>query len=122
MKPYQRDDRIACMHICDQIDMLMEDLHTLGRDGRIAQTVAIRALEVIGEAARRITPRNRQRFDEIPWKAVIGMRNHLIRGYDRILAIKVWDVVDNHLPSLRDQIQAMFDQLDQEAEAPFEKE
>ena len=64
-------------------------------------------LTVIGEAAARLTPGLRDNCPEIPWPQVIGMRNMLIHGYFAIDLEEVWVTVDQRVPVLRDQIEAM---------------
>ena len=48
------------------------------------QSAAIRALEVIGEAARRVSAKTQTELDRIPWREIIGMRHRLIHGYNDI--------------------------------------
>jgi uncharacterized protein with HEPN domain len=42
----------------------------------------VRALEIIGEAAKRLPDELRQRYPDIPWKGMAGMRDRIIHGYD----------------------------------------
>jgi uncharacterized protein with HEPN domain len=60
----------------------------------------IRPLEIIGEAARRISQDTRDAHPEIPWEQMIGMRNRLIHEYFRVNLTTVWETVQNDLPSL----------------------
>ena len=55
---------------------------------------------VIGEAATQVSPETRERYSDIPWKKIVGMRNRLIHGYDRIDFDRVWDAVANGIPQL----------------------
>ena len=64
-------------------------------------------LTVIGEAAARLTPGLRDNHPEIPWPRIIGMRNLLIHGYFAIDLEEVWVTVDQRVPVLRRQIEAM---------------
>ena len=59
-----------------------------------------RLVEVIGEAARRVPKRLQKRYPEVPWEQIIGMRNHLIHGYDRIDPDILWQVLRNDLGPL----------------------
>jgi uncharacterized protein with HEPN domain len=58
----------------------------------------VRALTVIGEACKRVPPVVRDRFPNIPWKLIAGMRDVLIHDYDRIDLPRVWDTVTAQLP------------------------
>ena len=60
----------------------------------------IRAIEIIGEAAARVSREFRETHRNLPWKQMIGARNRLIHGYDDIVLSTVWEIVDKHLPKL----------------------
>jgi uncharacterized protein with HEPN domain len=64
------------------------------------QNAVIRPLEIIGEAARRVSQQTRDAHPEIPWAQMIGMRNRLIHEYFRVNLVTVWETVRNDLPSL----------------------
>ena len=65
-----------------------------------------RKLEIIGEAARRLTPAVRGQFPEIPWNLLTGMRNILIHDYDDVDLDVVWDTVQHDLPPLATRLAA----------------
>lgn len=60
----------------------------------------IRRLEIIGEAAGRISPEFRHKHTEIQWSEIRGMRNQMIHGYDDIDMDVVWDTVERDVPRL----------------------
>jgi uncharacterized protein with HEPN domain len=67
----------------------------------------VRALEIIGEAAKRLPEELRQRYPDIPWKGMSGMRDRIIHGYDNVDLQIVWDVVKRDIPKLRPKIEAL---------------
>ncbi|HEX73257.1 MAG TPA: DUF86 domain-containing protein [Candidatus Hydrogenedentes bacterium] len=66
-----------------------------------------RNLEIIGEAARRVSARVRENHPGIPWKSMIGFRNLLAHEYGEIRYEIVWSVVQEKLPPLIRQLEAM---------------
>jgi uncharacterized protein with HEPN domain len=60
----------------------------------------IRALEVIGEAAGKVSPALRAAQPAIPWRDITGLRHRLIHGYDEVGLDLVWRVVTEHLDPL----------------------
>jgi len=65
----------------------------------------VRALEIIGEAAKRLPESVRQRYPDIPWRGMAGMRDRMIHGYDRVDLQVVWDVVKRDIPRIKPQIE-----------------
>ena len=67
---------------------------------RLYQNAIIRALEIVGEAAGRVSREMRSQTPDIPWQGMIGMRHRLIHGYDGVDLALVWKVVVTDLPAL----------------------
>ena len=65
----------------------------------------VRALEIIGEAAKRLPMSLREQYPEIPWRGMAGMRDRIIHGYDTVDLQIVWDAVKQDIPDIRPQIQ-----------------
>jgi uncharacterized protein with HEPN domain len=70
------------------------------RASRLHQNAAIRSLEVIGEAAGRVSPATHSSHPEIPWRQVIGLRHRLIHGYSVVQLGLVWTVLRDQLDPL----------------------
>lgn len=64
------------------------------------QDSVIRRLEIIGEAAGRVSAPFRQRHRAIPWGRMIGMRNRMIHAYDAIDVGLVWTTAQERIPEL----------------------
>ncbi len=60
----------------------------------------VKSIEIIGEAAARISQETREAHPEIPWPKIIAMRNHLVHAYFEINLNRVWEVVQNDIPDL----------------------
>lgn len=67
---------------------------------RLHQNAVIRSLEVIGEAAGKVSAETVALQPEIPWREITGMRHRLIHGYADIRLGLVWFVVQDRLPPL----------------------
>ena len=70
------------------------------QQSELHQNAVMQPLEIIGEAARRVSQQTRDAHPEIRWEEMIGMRNRLIHEYFRVNLKTVWDTVHNDLPSL----------------------
>lgn len=57
-------------------------------------------LLIIGEAARRLSEEAKQSFQDVPWAAVIALRNRIAHGYASIDHQRVWVIVTTELPAL----------------------
>ncbi len=81
-----------------------------GGDWRL-QAALERALELIGEAANRVPKEVQARFPEIPWAAIIGMRNLLIHAYDSIDPRKLWHAATVSVPELLQHLDRVLEQM-----------
>jgi uncharacterized protein with HEPN domain len=64
------------------------------------QDAVIRRLEIIGEAARRVSEKEKSNWADLPWPAMTGMRNFLIHEYGEIDFTIIWDTLQIDLPPL----------------------
>ena len=71
----------------------------------------VRALEVIGEAARKIPDPVRAQYPDLPWREMMGMRNILIHDYFGVNLRVVWNTVHNDLPTLKKQIEDLIAEI-----------
>lgn len=60
----------------------------------------VRLIEIVGEAAARVSAEERERLPAIPWDDIVGMRNRVVHGYDDVDFDVLWDVAELHLPPL----------------------
>lgn len=101
------DDILDAM---DKAELLIEGVsyEQFETDFRINFAV-IRALEIIGEASKRLPESLRLKYPEIPWKGMAGMRDHIIHGYDNVDYQIVWGVVKKDIPTLKPYIKKLLD-------------
>lgn len=67
---------------------------------RIIVLALTRLLEIIGEAAARVPSSVRTSYPDIPWTEIIGTRNRLIHGYDKVDLDILWEILQKDLPRL----------------------
>lgn len=68
------------------------------------QNAMIRSLEIVGEAASKVSRPAQDAHPEIAWRQMTGMRNRLINAYANVSLDTVWDVVQKKLPNLIDAL------------------
>jgi len=66
-------------------------------------------IQILGEAAARISDEFHELHPDIPWFKIVGMRNILVHGCFKIDVNAVWSVVENDLPTLYNQIKRILD-------------
>jgi uncharacterized protein with HEPN domain len=100
-----KHDEQICLR--DMLDHAGEAVELLGDstkedlgNNRMMQLALTRLLEIVGEAAKRVSASTKQKNTDIPWNQIIGMRNRLIHGYDIIDYDLLWDTVNFDLPPL----------------------
>lgn len=71
------------------------------------QDAIIRRLMIIGEASKRVSSEFRNEHPEIPWKKIGGFRDVLVHDYFHVDLKKVWDIVQQDLPTLVRILRAM---------------
>jgi uncharacterized protein with HEPN domain len=65
------------------------------------QDAVIRNIEVIGEAAKRVSPESRRQLAGLDWKRICGMRDVLIHDYIGVDLEEVWSVASTRIPELQ---------------------
>lgn len=90
----------------DKAEILVEDVtyEQFQEDFRINFAV-VRALEIVGEATKRLPLSLRDQYPDIPWKRMAGMRDRIIHGYDTVDLEVVWDAVKLEIPQVKPLLQ-----------------
>lgn len=71
------------------------------------QYAVVRCLEMIGEAAKNVSADFKDKYPEVSWRDIAGMRDKLIHQYFGVDYEKVWKTLENDLPLLKRDIQRM---------------
>ncbi len=69
----------------------------------------MRGIEIIGEATKSLPKNYTDKYPKIPWKDIAGMRDKLIHAYFDINLERVWTVVKEDLPDLKDKIKSLLE-------------
>jgi uncharacterized protein with HEPN domain len=73
---------------------------------RTLELSLVRLVEVIGDSAARVSDARRARHPDVQWRVIVGMRHHLVHGYDTISLDVLWETVKQDLPRLIAQLEA----------------
>ena len=103
-------DAAYLRHISDATDKIAAYV-AVGRDRFMTeshwQDAVIRQLEIIGEAAKQLSPELRTRHPVIPWRRIAGLRDVLIHQYMGVDVAAVWQVTQQEVPQLQRDIAAI---------------
>lgn len=102
------EDRVRLRHMLDAAHSAQRFLRgrrraDLDTDEQLTFAV-VRALEIIGEAAGRVSEDARQALPHVPWRDIIGMRHRLIHAYFDVDLQRVWDTAIHFIPDLADRL------------------
>ena len=105
-----KGDEVYLRHILDATEKI-ESYTSVGRDTFLAtshwQDATLRQLEIIGEATKKLSREIRDRYPQVPWRRIAGLRDVLIHDYMGVDLVAVWEITEKHLPGLRKHIQAI---------------
>lgn len=105
MKPH---DRVRLRHMADAMDAAMR--FTEGRNRNDLESdqmllfALVRALEIVGEAATKLSDEARAEMPELPWALIVGMRHRLVHAYFDINRDILWTTVIDAMPPLAERL------------------
>lgn len=105
------DDRIRILHMVEAGEEIgrfiagreRSDLDT----DRMLLFAVVRAIEVFGEAASRISEETRASAPDLPWRMIVGMRNRVIHAYWDIDPDTVWTAATQEIPALLTRLRVL---------------
>lgn len=107
----RRDDRIRLQHMLDAAREALSFAEGHSRKdlngNRMLALSVVKCIEIVGEAASRISQETQQEVPQIPWPDIVSMRNRLIHAYFDIDLDRVWDTVEGDLPVLIEQLEEL---------------
>jgi uncharacterized protein with HEPN domain len=107
----KRDDRVRLLHMLDASRKALafienSDRQDLETDDLLSFGV-VRALEIIGEAAKQVSEDLKNEYPEVKWTETAATRNRLIHGYFDVDLDIVWSILKKDLPQLIEQLEAI---------------
>lgn len=108
------DDRIRVTHMVEAAEAALGFARGRGRDDLVGDLMLrfalTRAIEIIGEAAAKVSAKARAEAPKIPWPAIVGMRNRLIHAYFDVDIDILWNTVTQRLPDLLQELRSILDE------------
>jgi uncharacterized protein with HEPN domain len=105
----QRNDLIRLQHMLDAANDAISFAAGKSRDDlttdRMLTLSIIKSIEIIGEAAAKLTGETSNKYPSVPWASIVAMRNRLIHVYFDIDLDRVWDTITDDLPPLIEQLE-----------------
>lgn len=109
----RHDDSISMRQMLDHAREAVEMAESRSREDldrdRTLNLALTRLVEIIGEAATRVSSATQAEHPDIPWPQIIGMRNRVIHAYDEVDLDILWDVIELDLPRLIEQLHGIVD-------------
>ena len=106
-----KHNEIYLRHILDEIIFLLKTTENLNYDSFYENEMYTRAFsrsfEIIGEAAKNLSPEFRKTHTDIEWKKISGMRDKIIHQYFNVDYELIWDVIKNKLPEIKEKIEKL---------------
>ena len=107
----RHDPRVRLLHMRDfsREAVAMASTRTradLDSDRMFALAVS-RLVELVGEAATKLSSEERALYPDLPWHDIVGMRNRLIHGYDHVNYNILWEAITEEMPSLIAELDAI---------------
>ncbi|MFW5773848.1 MAG: DUF86 domain-containing protein [Tangfeifania sp.] len=108
-------DKARIIHILEAISEIEKYIENRNFDDFLNDSMfrfaCIKQLEIIGEASNHISAESKEKYSEIEWQQIVGMRNLFIHEYFGIDLNIAWDIIENDLPSLKQALVSIFENL-----------
>lgn len=121
----QHDDELYLRHILESAQKAKAFIQGRSRSDydadEILRIALAHLLQVIGEAARKVSPATHAALSSIPWKAIMGMRHRIVHDYARIDEDLIWQTVLEDLNPLIEALENALANLSGDQKKPYEQ-
>ncbi|MEO1288419.1 MAG: HepT-like ribonuclease domain-containing protein, partial [Chloroflexota bacterium] len=69
-------------------------------------------LMIIGEATKNLSTELQNQYTDVDWRNIAGLRNIITHEYFRLNLKLIWDVIENELPKLKEQVKEILEDID----------
>ncbi len=111
----KKNDLVYLNHILNSIKRIEEYTENMDKrdflSNHLVQDGTIRQIEIIGEATKNLSKDFREKYSQVPWSDIAGMRDRLIHHYFGVDLQAIWRTVKIDIPDFKDNILAILDVL-----------
>jgi uncharacterized protein with HEPN domain len=104
-----KNDQVYIQHILESIDRIQDYTEDITeeefREKDMVQDAVVRQIEIIGEATKQLSEQEKEKYPDVPWKDIAGMRDNLIHNYFGVDLQQVWQTIQKDIPSLKDKLE-----------------
>jgi uncharacterized protein with HEPN domain len=107
-------DRVRLRHIVDALNAAVRFVRGRARNDLDTDDMLlfalVRAIEIVGEAASKISAETRAEMPDVPWGSIVSMRHRLVHAYFDVNRDILWTTVTEAAPPLAKRLQALLEE------------
>ena len=109
-------DKVRLQHALEAISKIQEYIEGETIESFAENTMVLdaclRQFQIVGEACNKVSKELQEENNSIPWRQIIGLRIIVVHQYFGVDEKVIWDIIQNDLPSLKDQIERLIKSLE----------